>query len=416
MPENSSCTGQISGGTRAAFFTEESQTPTILLLLSGTLLTIVACSPSQGGYVSERIGSDKRWQEYARTRERASKEIDLPLSCPCPPDMLSFVVSLDRQKGLYRCPSAKRGVWAVHTVDLNTGNSLPTLEEGHPDYFAALAFSRDGRKALLGGKNGTIHLRDLSSGKDTGQSKSDGKYMRCIACSPAAEKALSGHDGGTILVWDIEKMSIVTRLVGHKSGIRHNCLVWSPDGKSALSGSWDGSVRLWDVETGRELAHLQPSYGRVMSLALSPDGKYALSSYLDGPKQPVILWDLDAQKEINRFGVPGNPWFADQQLHVASVAFSPDGKTALFGLVFGTVIWWDVNEWRAIAMNRLHARELVFVAFSLDGKSSISVGNDSETDTSAKVKFWQLPARSDTPLGAGESLPASEQPTSPSNP
>ena len=43
-------------------------------------------------------------------------------------------------------------------------------------------------------------------------------------------------------------------------------------------------------------------------------------------------------------------------------------------------------------MNRLHEDELIFVAFSVDGKSSISVGWDTDIYTeNAKVKFWQLP-------------------------
>jgi WD40 repeat protein len=145
-----------------------------------------------------------------------------------------------------------------------------------------------------------------------------------------------------------------------------------------------------------------------MSLALSPDGRYALASYLNGPNQPVIFWDLETEKEMNSFGVPGNPWFADQELHVASVAFLPDGKTALFGLVFGTVIWWDLNKWEPIAMNRLHQRELEFVACSTDGTMSISVGVDAKTDRNAKVKFWRLPPHAGVRTDTTEPSPPKE--------
>ncbi len=186
-------------------------------------------------------------------------------------------------------------------------------------------------------------------------------------------------------------MKVVKEFIGHTSGIRPSCLVWSGDGKTFLSGSWDGSVRLWDIQAGKQVAHLQAGLGRIMSIALSPNGEYALSSYLSGSNQPVILWDLEKQKEINRFGIPGHPREADQQLHVASVAFSPDGKTAIFGLAFGTVVWWDLNDWKQIAYNRLYADELSFITFSQNGDSCIAVGRDKKRDY-AKVKIWQLGA------------------------
>jgi WD40 repeat protein len=210
------------------------------------------------------------------------------------------------------------------------------------------AFSSDGKRAVSGGGDFTdlsfwdrlrkkseldwfLCFWDLSTGKQIRHAKGTENLIRSVAYSPVDEKVLSGGDEGDILLWDLEKMQVLKSFVCQSSGIRRNCLVWSQDGKTFLSGSWDGSIRLWSVKSGKELAKLSPS-------------------------------------------------------------FSPDGKTALFGVVFGTVIWWDLNEWRQIAMNRLHEDELTFVAFSADGKSSISAGWDTDAHTeNVKVKFWKLP-------------------------
>jgi WD40 repeat protein len=103
---------------------------------------------------------------------------------------------------------------------------------------------------------------------------------------------------------------------------------------------------------------------------------------------------LKQKKEINRFGIVGNPWFADKALHVQSVTFSPDGKTALFGLEFGTVIWWSLDDWKEIAQNRVYEKELAYVTFSADGDYCISVGHDKSTTNKkpdAKIRFWELP-------------------------
>jgi WD40 repeat protein len=330
-------------------------------------------------------------------------EIELPEQTS---HKMALIVSVDRQKLLYGNYSS-----SFHLIDLNSADILKTLESHlESESLQCAAFSANGKRAISGGGSTKVlsfwaRLRgklseedwilsywDLVSGKQIGYAEGQDDFIISAAYSPVDNKAISGGIKGDILLWDLEKMKVLKTFVGHSSGMRRNCLVWSQDGNTFLSGNWDGSIRLWSVETGKEVAHLQAGYGRVMSLALSPDGKYALSSYLSGPDQPVIFWNLENQQEINRFGVPGNPRYADQWLHVVSVAFSPDGKTALFGLVFGTVIWWDLNEWRQIAMNRLHEDELTFVACSADGKSSISVGWDTDTSTeNAKVKFWKLP-------------------------
>jgi len=376
-----------------------------VILLCILLLSILVCSCDKDEAEFSSRGSDTRWQQYTKSRQDPYREITLPH----PRVDLHFTVSLDRKKGL--CGDHHNPI--IYFIDMNSGVILKTLKS-HLETMSiqCAAFSPDGKRAISGGgytkdlsfwarligkqseENWILSCWDLVSAKQIGHAEGQDDFIISAAYSPVDNKAISGGIKGDILLWDLEKMQVLNRFVGHSSGMRRNCLVWSQDGKAFLSGSWDGSIRLWDVQTGKEVAHLQAGYGRVMSLALSPDGKYALSSYLNGPNQPVIFWDLENQCEINRFGIPGNPRYTDQWLHVASVAFSPDGKTALFGLVFGTVIWWDLNEWRQIAMNRLHEDELIFVAFSADGKLSISVGWDTDTYTeNAKVKFWKLPDR-----------------------
>ena len=374
------------------------------------LLSILICSCDRDKEEFSRRGSDTRWQKYTKTRQEPYRELILPH----PRVNLHFTVSPDGQKGLYGSHINP----IIYLIDMKSADILKTLESQLESIsIQSVAFSFDGKRAVSGGgyrkdlsfltrlrgkqseRNWILSYWDLANGKQIRHAEGQDDFIISAAYSPVDNKAISGSAKGDILLWDLEKMQVLKTFVGHSSGMRRNCLVWSQDGKTFLSGNWDGSIRLWDVQTGEEVAHLQAGYGRVMSLALSPDGKYALSSYLSGPDQPVILWDLEDQREINRFGIPGNHRHADQWLHVVSVAFSPDGKTALFGIVFGTVIWWDLNEWRQIAMNRLHEDELTFVAFSADGKSSISAGWDTDKHTETeyvKVKFWQLPDRDRT--------------------
>ncbi|MEN8221381.1 MAG: hypothetical protein ABFS56_34580, partial [Pseudomonadota bacterium] len=59
--------------------------------------------------------------------------------------------------------------------------------------------------------------------------------------------------------------------------------------------------------------------------------------------------------------------------NVYSVAFSPDGKTALSGSYNGTVKWWDLSSMRVIKSLDAHSSiEYSYsVAFSPDGKTAL---------------------------------------------
>ncbi len=85
-------------------------------------------------------------------------------------------------------------------------------------------------------------------------------------------------------------------------------------------GSGDKTLRLWDVASGREIEKFEGHSSRVDSVAFSPDGKTALSGSND---ETVRLWDLASGREIGKF-----IGHSDQ---VSAVAFAPDGKTALSG-------------------------------------------------------------------------------------
>jgi hypothetical protein len=111
----------------------------------------------------------------------------------------------------------------------------------------------------------------------------------------------------------------------------------------------------------------------VSSVAFSPDGKTALSGSWD---DTVKWWDLSIGSVIKT--LEGHSFF------VNSVAFSPDGKTALSGSWDETVKWWDLSTGRVIKTLEGHSKRVKSVAFSPNGKTALS-GSDDNT-----VKWWDL--------------------------
>ena len=63
-------------------------------------------------------------------------------------------------------------------------------------------------------------------------------------------------------------------LKGHTDYVRGVAL--TPDARKAISGSWDKMVRVWDLESGVCLNVLEGHTNYVFDVALTPDGRKAI--------------------------------------------------------------------------------------------------------------------------------------------
>ncbi len=131
----------------------------------------------------------------------------------------------------------------------------------------------------------------------------------------------------------------------------HNNTVWSvaitPDGQRIVSGSADNSARVWDMSSGKELIRFEGHQGCVFSVAISPDGRQVLSGSgdmdarnFDKGRWRVCLWDLESGKELHRLD--------GKQDAVATVAFSADGRRAMIATYQGSILLWDIGQWKEI--------------------------------------------------------------------
>jgi WD40 repeat protein len=113
----------------------------------------------------------------------------------------------------------------------------------------------------------------------------------------------------------------------------------------------------------------------VLSVAFSPDGRTALSGSAD---KSLILWDVESGNEIHRLGDEASghsDWVWD-------VAFSPDGRIALSGSADNSLILWDVESGKELHRFTGHTDEVRSVAYSPDGHNVLSGSRDTT------VRLW----------------------------
>jgi WD40 repeat protein len=122
--------------------------------------------------------------------------------------------------------------------------------EGHKGPVAAVAFLPDDRRALSAGRDGTLRLWDLATGKELHHFEGHAGGVVGLAVS-ADGRALSGGHDHTVCLWEVETGRELKRFTEHTDLVW--CVAFSPDGRQALSSAKDCTIRRWDLETGEEL-------------------------------------------------------------------------------------------------------------------------------------------------------------------
>jgi WD40 repeat protein len=236
----------------------------------------------------------------------------------------------------------------------------------------ALAFSPDGRRLVVGGREPDIVLCDPGP---EGPERPLGIPVRetsDLSFSPDGRTlAVSSFLSHEIILWDLETGRRRMTLRGHSWPVLG--LAFSPGGRSLASAArTDRTIRVWDLDS--RLSRPYVSGAGVSALAYSPDG--GLLAALVAYETCVRIWDARTHEPL--------PTFAGHSASIRSVAFSPDGRMMATAAGDGTAAVWSVATRRELRRLDGRADLLSHVAFWPDGLTLVGTGNDDD------IWFWDL--------------------------
>ncbi|KAI6381452.1 hypothetical protein MCOR25_001148 [Pyricularia grisea] len=189
----------------------------------------------------QQDGSSGEWKEHGTVSPWGSG----------PSAAKVWAVALNGDEQFLACSSevGKVAVW-----DIPAGRAVhlyETASEGQGSFGMSVDISPDGRLTASGHQNGTVYVFNNDSGRLVYSLTGLSKPIRSVKFSPGGTRLATAGDAGIIAIYDTQNGEHVSNLSpSGPSGPWIMSLDWSHTGEYLLSGSFDGRVRVWSIEAG----------------------------------------------------------------------------------------------------------------------------------------------------------------------
>jgi len=332
---------------------------------------------------------------------------EMPLDGP----VVSLSASPDRRECL-----ATTATGTVARVNLTSLQSI-LIAESHTDSILKVAFDEgQNERFATASMDGTLKVWDIVeyavvSTSHARREQDRGAVPQCLAF---ANILISGWSDGRIVANSAETGESLWLLDNaHPGGVTALCL--SHNRRFVLSGGPSGEVRLWELRSRELISHLKEHKQKVTCLALFDDDTLCVSGCRD---RCLLRWDLKTEMRMHCHmqrmgGINGMALTVGGQTHTVSVgqdrritvwdnhtnepllqmflddendeglamAISHDGKMVATGGTMGVMRLFRLQLSPVVALHRSaevrgHSKSITSLAFSLDDKQIVSVGED----------------------------------------
>ena len=260
-----------------------------------------------------------------------------------------------------------------HTLrlwELASGKNTLVLK-GHEDEVTALAVYDHGNSALSGSADGSMMIWDLKEGACLATLRQHAAEVTALITDAEGLWAISAGRDNKLLLWNLKSEIAIKDLEGHTACV--TSVAFSPDERLIVSGSEDATLRLWEMSTGVCIRVMKGHQGPIRSVGFSPDGKYVVSA---GNDESVRRWDLKTGDPAETYRSHAGP--------ATSVDISPDGSYAISGGQDRTIRFWHLTTGRCLSTFEGHHEQVNMVKFTPDQQLFISAGED------ATIRIWHI--------------------------
>lgn len=255
--------------------------------------------------------------------------------------------------------------WDESSPALGGSSDTPDLgaertRVGLPATVNTVAFSAGGRFGLSADCEGLLRVWDINRGEEKVVEAHTTGVDLVAAFNDGKGLVTVGRDR-ILRVWDVAGGKLL-REIQVQSGLHVSALVVSPDGTFAVTGDEHAVVRGISLTTGREEFHVESPRNSVGALAFTPDGKRILVGLLGnetGGHVVQVRDTADGRLVRQLDGHKGSVW---------GVACTPDGRRAVTASSDRTIRVWDLVSGRELSRMGEHPGVARCLALSDDGR------------------------------------------------
>jgi WD40 repeat protein len=188
--------------------------------------------------------------------------------------------------------------------DTNTGKSLQFWQAS--DRILSIALNKDGSKALIGLKDGTVSYFDMWRGSEIHQF-SHSASVRTTGLNGNGLIGISGSDDKTAKVWDLKKGTEIFSLALSN---QIKTVAISDSGKLAFTTAQRENTLVWEAKTGASKFKIKNRYINYTSADFSDDEKFIIAGTFQGM---IKKWNINTGSEVKS-------WQAKQRQAYGSAA------------------------------------------------------------------------------------------------